>query len=117
MIVSEFIRQREWAGADATENDNRPRFAASFNPTRSPDMEHGSPNWNPFMLMTHPEVVLAAIENSENLGRLNRHLCRPLDKPLIPGRADEVSAEAEVEAEADEDRGAVAEGEDAVHRS
>lgn len=35
---------------------------------------------NPFMLMVEPEVVLAAIENSERLGRLNRHLCRPLDR-------------------------------------
>ena len=36
---------------------------------------------NPFMLMTNPEVVLAAIERSERLGQLNRHLCRPLDRP------------------------------------
>jgi hypothetical protein len=39
---------------------------------------------NPFMLLLHPELVLAAIEKSERLGQLNRHLCRPLDKPL-PG--------------------------------
>jgi hypothetical protein len=36
---------------------------------------------NPFMLMMHPELVLAAIEKSERLGQLNRHLCRPLDRP------------------------------------
>lgn len=36
---------------------------------------------NPFMLMTNPEVVIAAIERSERLGQLNRHLCRPLDRP------------------------------------
>lgn len=35
---------------------------------------------NPFQLMIEPEVVLAAIENSERLSRLNRHLCRPLDR-------------------------------------
>lgn len=35
---------------------------------------------NPFMLMIAPEVVLAAIENSEHLRQLNRHLCRPLDR-------------------------------------
>jgi hypothetical protein len=40
---------------------------------------------NPFMLMLHPEVVLAAIEKSERLGKLNRHLCRPLDRPLPAG--------------------------------
>jgi hypothetical protein len=32
------------------------------------------------MLMLHPEVVLAAVEKSERLGQLNRHLCRPLDR-------------------------------------
>lgn len=35
---------------------------------------------NPFMLMLHPEAVLAAVEKSERLGALNRHLCRPLDR-------------------------------------
>ena len=35
---------------------------------------------NPFMLMLNPEVVLAAVEKSERLSQLNRHLCRPLDK-------------------------------------
>ncbi len=38
---------------------------------------------NPFMLMLQPEVVLAAIQNSERLERLNRHLCRPLDQQHI----------------------------------
>lgn len=48
---------------------------------------------NPFMLMIEPEVVLAAIENSERLGRLNRHLCRPLDRvsPAQPGGAKDAS--------------------------
>ncbi|MFO1329346.1 MAG: hypothetical protein U1F56_18450 [Rubrivivax sp.] len=36
------------------------------------------------MLMIEPEVVLAAIENSERLSRLNRHLCRPLDRQQLP---------------------------------
>lgn len=36
---------------------------------------------NPFLLMISPEVVLAAMEKSERLGQLNRHLCRPLDRP------------------------------------
>lgn len=44
-------------------------------------MAHQTPIRNPFLLMLNPEVVLAAVENSERLGRLNRHLCRPLDKP------------------------------------
>ena len=40
---------------------------------------------NPFMLMINPEVVLAAVEKSEHLGQLNRHLCRPLDRPAPSG--------------------------------
>lgn len=50
---------------------------------------------NPFMLMMHPEVVLAAIEKSERLSQLNRHMCRPLDKPVSPAagqKAEAVSA-------------------------
>lgn len=39
---------------------------------------------NPFMLLLHPEVVIAAMEKSERLSQLNRHLCRPLDK-ILPG--------------------------------
>jgi hypothetical protein len=39
---------------------------------------------NPFMLLINPEVVLAAVEKSEHLNGLNRHTCRPLDKP-VPG--------------------------------
>lgn len=44
-------------------------------------MAHESLVRNPFMLMTNPESVIAAIERSERLGQLNRHLCRPLDRP------------------------------------
>lgn len=47
---------------------------------------------NPFMLMIEPEVVLAAIENSERLGQLNRHLCRPLDRQVLSGAAAGVEA-------------------------
>lgn len=53
---------------------------------------------NPFMLMLNPEVVLAAVEKSERLSQLNRHLCRPLDRPVLPGTA---KADGEAEGEAD----------------
>lgn len=54
---------------------------------------------NPFMLLLNPEVVLAAIEKSERLGQLNRHLCRPLDKPAPVGaKPAQVELEDEVEA-------------------
>lgn len=42
---------------------------------------------NPFMMMLSPEVVLAAVERSEKLGRLNRRMCHPLDRP-VPLPAD-----------------------------
>jgi hypothetical protein len=44
-------------------------------------MSHPATARNPFLLMISPEVVLAAVEKSERLGQLNRHLCRPLDRP------------------------------------
>jgi hypothetical protein len=44
--------------------------------------------YNPFMLMLDPEVVLAAVERSEKLRRLNRRMCHPLDKP-VPTAAGE----------------------------
>ena len=39
---------------------------------------------NPFSLMMEPELVLQAMERSEQLQRLRRHTLRPLDRPLIP---------------------------------
>lgn len=50
-------------------------------------MAHPSSVGNPFMLMLNPEVVLAAIENSERLGKLDRRLCRPLDRHVVSGQA------------------------------
>lgn len=51
-------------------------------------MAHQSQVPNPFMLMIQPEVVIAAMESSERLGKLNRHLCRPLDRIARPGQAE-----------------------------
>lgn len=39
---------------------------------------------NPFFLMLDPEVVITAMESSTALRSLRQHICRPLDKPLIP---------------------------------
>lgn len=50
---------------------------------------------NPFMLMLNPEVVLAAVEKSERLGQLNRHLCRPLDRATPPGAKASVEGDDE----------------------
>lgn len=48
---------------------------------------------NPFALLMHPEVVLKAMEASERLGRLHSRVCRPLDRPMIPRRADDPAAD------------------------
>jgi hypothetical protein len=40
--------------------------------------------FNPFGLMMAPELVLHAMQNSQQLRSLRRHKLRPLDKPLIP---------------------------------
>ena len=45
---------------------------------------------NPFMLMTNPEVILQAMEGSERLSRLQRRICRPLDK-AVASSADAMS--------------------------
>ena len=56
-----------------------------------------APEHNPFMLMVSPEVVLAAMEKSERLNQLNRHLCRPLDRPApaAAGKSDSVGLDEE----------------------
>lgn len=64
-------------------------------------MEHQTPEHNPFMLLVHPEAVFAAMEKSERLGRLNRHLCRPLDRPVGGQAAPAESADVEEESDAD----------------
>ena len=59
---------------------------------------------NPFLMMLNPEIVLAAVERSERLGQLNRHLCRPLDRPIgqKPGAAlDDSSADESSEESSD----------------
>ncbi len=62
---------------------------------------------NPFALMMHPDAVLHAMEHSDRLGRLQRRICRPLDKPLIACAPDEVSDfEREVEDTATPDEAA-----------
>jgi hypothetical protein len=47
---------------------------------------------NPFMMMLSPESVIAAMERSEKLGRLNRRMCHPLDRAAAPGSDGEGGA-------------------------
>jgi hypothetical protein len=47
-------------------------------------MHHVPSLSNPFVMMTDPETILAAVERSERLNRLSSRIYRPLDRPLIP---------------------------------
>lgn len=47
---------------------------------------------NPFALLMNPDAVFQALERSDRLGRLQRRVCRPLDKPLIPCVGKDVDA-------------------------
>ena len=64
-------------------------------------MPQTASQFNPFMLMISPEVVLAAIEKSERLGQLNSRMCRPLDRHI--GAAAEAQLEAQEEDDSSED--------------
>lgn len=65
-------------------------------------MQHQGLVANPFALMMEPEAVFQAIERSDRLNRLQRRVCRPLDKPLIPKIGDEADAfDQSVDAEPD----------------
>jgi hypothetical protein len=63
-------------------------------------MSHQAQARNPFMLMINPEVVLAAVEKSERLGQLNRHLCRPLDRPTPTTTARAATTDDDLDADA-----------------
>ncbi len=43
---------------------------------------------NPFALMLNPQAVLARIGASDRLERLQRHVCRPLDKVVLGATPD-----------------------------
>lgn len=47
-------------------------------------MRHAHSRPNPFTMMTDPQAIVQAVERSERLNRLQRRVCRPLDRPLIP---------------------------------
>ena len=59
---------------------------------------------NPFALMLNPAEVFQAIERSDRLERLQRRVCRPLDKPLIArAPADFVDYDQAIDAEPETD--------------
>lgn len=66
-------------------------------------MNTGHMPLNPFSMMLEPELVLQAMERSEQLRSLHHRECHPLDKPLIPFKnADQEAFDAGVDAAPDE---------------
>ena len=60
---------------------------------------------NPFALMLNPAEVFQAMERSDRLDRLQRRVCRPLDKPLIahvPAAFDDYDMAIDSEIESDD---------------
>lgn len=59
---------------------------------------------NPFSLMMNPNEVFEALERSNRLDRLQRRVCRPLDKPLIARKeADMNEYDSAIDAESESD--------------
>ena len=68
-------------------------------------MHKQHPVSDPFALMMNPQGVIQAMECSDRLARLQRRVCRPLDKPLLAskgGELDEFDSEIDSQAEPDE---------------
>jgi hypothetical protein len=58
---------------------------------------------NPFMLMMDPQTVFAAVERSERLARLQRRVCRPLDKiPVAMAQDPALAGGAPISADQDD---------------
>lgn len=65
-------------------------------------MQEHRPIANPFELMMNPEAVLQAMARSDRLERLQRRVCRPLDKPVGARKESEADAfDLSVEAQGD----------------
>lgn len=64
---------------------------------------------NPFTMMTNPEAIIQAMERSERLRHLERRVCRPLDRPLIPkkGQAELAAFDQEIDLSADDSESAI----------
>jgi len=65
---------------------------------------------NPFVMLTDPDAILQAVERSERLNGLERRVCRPLDRPLIPKVGGKDVSEFDQEIELDLESEIVVEG-------
>ena len=58
---------------------------------------------NPFALLLDPQAVLAQIEHSERLERLQRRVCRPLDRPMLGALAEDGDESTDTDTDTDTD--------------
>lgn len=61
---------------------------------------------NPFGMLIDPAAIQRALEGSPSLERLNRRICRPLDRTAVPAKSEEAeraSFDAAVEQQPDEE--------------
>jgi len=65
-------------------------------------MHKQQPVSDPFAMLMDLQGVVQAMERSDRLARLQRRICRPLDKPLLG--ADAASGEDGADASPDADR-------------
>jgi hypothetical protein len=60
---------------------------------------------NPFVQLMNPEAVIRAVEASERLRGLRRHVCRPLDRvaPMDGANGDAAAYDAMIDGLGDDD--------------
>ena len=56
-------------------------------------MQSAHPVANPFALLLNPAAVVAEMERSERLNRLNSRICRPLDKSHPSDKAHDAASD------------------------
>jgi hypothetical protein len=69
-----------------------PKVASSACAEQETSMDKATLASNPFALMMHPDAVVHAMEHSDRLGRLQRRICRPLDKSVAAGSPEGAAA-------------------------
>lgn len=55
---------------------------------------------NPFAMLLDPERITREVEASDRLKRLQRRVCRPLDKPLIAVRRSNAAISSDLDQDA-----------------
>lgn len=69
-------------------------------------MHKQQPVSDPFAMLMDLQAVVQAMERSDRLARLQSRVCRPLDKPLVPGSgAEHESFDRVIDAQQDQEFG------------